>query len=244
MLTHDEEESDGRAMTAEAEVIDLRARLAAADARLDRADRDRDESSRRERSLETEFHHRMRNSLALLRSVFARTLESGGTLEDVGNHFQGRFDVIARYEVARGIEPGATFDLETMIRDELLSVLAAHDDRVSLSGPDVALSRDVAITMALALHELATNAIKFGTLSVSDPRPRLTVTWQRDADTLSLQWQESGVPVIADAPLRSGFGRDYIEQGLPYQLRATTDFQLRPGGVSCTITLPLVSRVA
>jgi two-component sensor histidine kinase len=238
MLTHEEDDPDGRAMTAEAEMVDLRARLAAADAGLERADRDREESSQRARSLEAEFHHRMRNTLALLRSVFARTLDSGGTLEDIGNHFQGRFDVIARYEVARGIEPGATFDLETMIRDELLTVLAERDERVSLSGPDVALSRDVAITMALALHELATNALKFGTLSGSDPRPRLAVTWDRTADALSLHWRESGVAVIADAPLRSGFGRDYIEQGLPYQLGATTDFQLRPGGVSCTITIP------
>jgi len=239
MLTHEEDDPAGRAMATEAEMVDLRARLAAADAKLERADRDRDEASRRERSLEAEFHHRMRNTLSVLRSVFTRTLDSGGTLEDIGNHFQGRFDVIARYEVARGIEPGATFDLETMIRDELLSVLAEHDDRVSLSGPDIALSRDVAITIALALHELATNAIKFGTLSVSDPRPRLAVSWHRAGDTLSLLWQESGVPIVAGAPLRSGFGRDYLEQGLPYQLGAKTEFQLRPGGVSCTITIPL-----
>ena len=98
--------------------------------------------------------------------------------------------------------------------------------------------------LALAVHELATNSVKFGALSGGGGR--LAVRWSIAAEEprrLSIEWIETGVAVVAAAPIHSGFGREYIEQALPYQLDATTSFELRPGGLTCRISLMPESRV-
>jgi two-component sensor histidine kinase len=103
-------------------------------------------------------------------------------------------------------------------------------------------------TLALGLHELATNAVKYGALS--RPEGRLAVRWSlTDGDNgerrLRVEWRESGVPVSLPPdgqPLRQGYGRELIEQALPYQLSAETVYELTPEGVRCTITLPISTR--
>ena len=100
-------------------------------------------------------------------------------------------------------------------------------------------------TFALGLHELATNAVKYGALS--RPEGRLLVRWSLvNGPTgdwrLRVEWHESGVPVSSPSdgsPLRQGYGRELIERALPYQLGAETSYELTPEGVRCTITLPI-----
>ena len=88
------------------------------------------------------------------------------------------------------------------------------------------------------------NAIKFGALSTGDKRRRLLINWTCKDGRLTLDWQEEGVPVIASEPMCWGFGRDFIERALPYQAAATTRFELKPGGLSCAIEIPLHQDVA
>ena len=179
--------------------------------------------------------------LAIMRSVFARTVEKGVSLEDVAAHYQGRFDTISPFllEPAAGNEEG--YDLETLISDELLRYPVGGDDNVEISGPFERLPLPIAQPIALALHELVTNAVKFGALET--PRQgRLTIDWWRDNGDLVLRWRETGVSIVRSAPLPFGFGREFIEQGLPYQIGAETSFGIEPGGVVCLIRIHTVNR--
>jgi two-component sensor histidine kinase len=210
----------------------IRAELAQAREALDR-------QRELEKMLRGELQHRVRNVLAVTRSIFARSVDTAATLEDLANHFQGRLDVLARYQFSRLHEPSGSADLETMICDELQSFYAAADPRIALSGPEMRLGHDAALAIGLALHELATNSIKFGVLGAADGRGKLRIEWRNDGERLRICWDETGIPILASAPLRSGFGREFIEQALPYQIGAETRFALKPGGLCCEIGIPL-----
>jgi two-component sensor histidine kinase len=185
--------------------------------------------------------HRIRNMLAIMRSVFARTVEKGASLEDVAAHYQGRFDTISPFLVGAAANGQEGYDLETLIWDELLRYPVGGDDNVEISGPSERLPHSIAQPIALALHELVTNAVKFGALET--PRQgRLAIDWRRDNGDLVLRWRETGVPIVGLAPLPFGFGREFIEQGLSYQIGAETSFTIEPGGVECLIRIPAVSR--
>ena len=127
-----------------------------------------------------------------------------------------------------------------MLRDEL-AWQGGDERRVQIAGPAVPLGEKAAEALGLALHELATNAVKYGALA--SPRGRLAVRWQVHAGgehpRLTLEWHETGVPVTDMAPRHSGFGRELIEHGLPYDLGATTGLEFRPGGIRCVIEVPL-----
>lgn len=198
-------------------------------------ERERDGAAARERALRSELQHRVRNMLAVIRSVCSRTVRSGSA-EEIRDHLRGRLDALARFEVSRGA--GRTgINLEDMARDELRAF--EFDERIEVGGPEIDIADDSALLIGLALHELVTNSIKFGVLSSGDERARIALGWHVSGDALALEWRETAVPILAAAPLKFGFGREFIEQALPYQLGAKTAFELRPGGLVCTIELPL-----
>jgi two-component sensor histidine kinase len=215
------------------DVAMLRAELAAVQAQLDAVTLELRSDRERESALRGELQRRARNVLAIIRSVFSRTVASGGAMEDVADHFRGRLEVLARYQQSRISRPTGTLDLEMMIRDELHDFQFGDDPRITIAGSPTALHHDQAQSLGLALHELVTNALKFGALAHA--AGRLRIGWSVADGMLSLHWREAGVAVLAVAPLHYGFGREVIEQGLPYQLGATTAFTLRPGGLHCTI---------
>jgi len=123
-----------------------------------------------------------------------------------------------------------------------------HGPQVSLGGPKgIPLRSSTVQTLALGLHELATNALKYGALS--PPEGRLRVRWALTAGDggerrLKVEWQESGVQLVPSADghplkLKRGYGRDLIEHALRYQLGAETSYNITPDGVRCMITLPI-----
>jgi two-component sensor histidine kinase len=221
----------------QSEILALREQLAETERRLAALERDHARLVARERQLREESQHRVRNLLAIIRSVFARTFGSGHLVEDIGHHFRGRLDAIARFHAPRGAVPGRSVDLEELIREELKNF--EFDERIFITGPEVRLAHDIAQLLGLAVHELAANSIKFGALATSDPAASLNVTWTCADGSMAFVWEESGVHVVAAAPMRRGFGREFIEHALPYQIEAQTRFELRPGGLYCSIALPL-----
>jgi two-component sensor histidine kinase len=122
----------------------------------------------------------------------------------------------------------------------LLTCAAREGEQFSLSGPDVRLQPKAAETFSLAIHELATNAVKYGALV--NPNGHVTVAWcledKAGDQRLRIEWTETGVPVLSGAPRRSGFGTELLTQTVPYQLRGTTTLTFKPGGLQCTIELP------
>lgn len=220
------------------DVAQLRAELATVRRELMRSEELRRESRDRETMLAAELQHRVRNMMAIIRSVFARTAETAESLEDAADHFRGRLDTIARHHLQLTRDTSATADLETLIRDELLVFGFADGKQIVIKGPEVKLADKTVEMLGLALHELATNSIKFGALATETGQ--LSICWTKraaaDGERVSIEWVESGVAVVASAPMRIGFGREYIEQALPYQFAARTSFALRPGGVACEIS--------
>lgn len=115
-----------------------------------------------------------------------------------------------------------------------------------LDGPlGVRLRSSMVQTLVLGLHELATNALKYGALS--QPEGRLQAAWRlrekpNGARQLRIDWEETGVPVFLGfnaRPIRRGYGRELIEQALPHQLGAETSYELQAAGLRCTIVLPV-----
>jgi two-component sensor histidine kinase len=107
-----------------------------------------------------------------------------------------------------------------------------------IEGPDVVLSAEAGQTIAMVLHELATNAAKFGALSVKDGC--VSVRWEhlRDAETLfCVWWEESGGPTVRP-PTRSGYGTSTIRHLIPYELGGRVDIVYAPSGLRCTLEIP------
>ena len=117
-------------------------------------------------------------------------------------------------------------------------------ERTTVAGPEFFLNPDATHALAPVFHELVTNAAKYG--SLTSPQGRISVSWQISAtaagDQLSIEWQESGGPVVP-TPTRTGFGSQMIFEVIRFELRGTADLQFKPPGVACTLTIPL-ARVA
>lgn len=190
-----------------------------------------------------ELQHRARNVLALVRSIIRRSSDTTESMEEYALHLEARISALARTQGALIIDGRAGPELEDLIRSEL-AANAVRDSQFVISGPSMRLSTRAAETMALTLHELTTNALKFGALTA--PAGHIAVTWSIDSSAtpprLHWHWIESGVGLAHAQPHRRGFGQELIERVLPYELGARTAFSLAPGGVHCEIELPLNER--
>ncbi len=188
----------------------------------------------------TELQHRMRNLLAVVRSLVARSAETSDTVEDLAAHLDGRIAAVARVHGVFLRNPQAGVDLEGLIRDELLTQ-SADDDRLNLGGPEIILPPKAAELMTLAIHELATNATKFGALSQASGK--LEIAWcltdtGSSGRRFELVWTETGVAIARGAPRREGFGTNLLKRRLPYELDGEADIVFRPGGLVCQIAFP------
>jgi len=186
-----------------------------------------------------EVEQRTRNTLALLRSIVARSAPLGEDVEDYANHLLGRIEAIARVQLAVAVA-GDGIDIAAIVAEELQSVGAHEGDAVVIEGPPFRLAFRPAEKIGLAIHELATNAVKFGALACDTGH--LRVAWRieegRDGGALVIEWIERGVPGRVTRE-RNGFGGELVERALPYELSATTVLVFEPGGVRCTLRLPV-----
>lgn len=198
-----------------------------------------------QRRLLGKLQHRVKNILAVVRSLANRTAERAENLEDFTAHFEGRLSAMGRIQniVTRTAE--GSVDLAELVHDELVGHVAHYSDQVDVDGPEIELRAKPAQTLSLAIHELTTNAVKYGALST--PSGHIRVSWRimaaADNPRLAFEWVETGVPVIDQEPARNGFGRELIERGLPYELNANTALEFRQGGVRCVMELPLDDKV-
>ncbi|WP_210529644.1 PAS domain S-box protein [Rubellimicrobium arenae] len=202
--------------------------------------------------LVAELQHRTRNLMGVVRATLATTLGEHPTQEAFVPAFRGRLDALARVQgLLSRLHEGDRVAFDELLRTELGALGAVDADgrgeRVTLDGPrGVRLRSSTVQTFALALHELATNAAKYGALAQRDGQ--LAVRWRmlrgKDGPRLRVEWIETGVamPEPGAAPQGTGYGRELIERALPYQLKAETTYELGADGVRCTITLPLSSR--
>jgi two-component system CheB/CheR fusion protein len=195
-------------------------------------------SETRQRILIAELQHRTRNLLGVVQSIARQTLD-GDERSDV---FIQRLAALGRVQSLIGHATQQSINLEDIVRAELQALGSAGDGRMTLAGPVVPLNLEHVQITALVLHELATNALKYGALK--QPEGKLRVDWtirqSEEGSSLLLHWRESGVP-ITEQPKRRGYGRELIEQALAYSLNARTELNFGPDGVVCVIEIPLTA---
>jgi PAS domain S-box-containing protein len=184
-----------------------------------------------------ELQHRVRNTLAVIRSIARRTAATSATPEDYAMHLEGRIDAFARVQAAATRDPAAGVDLATIVAEELLYAAAREGDRVRIEGPGLKLRSKPAETIGLAVHELATNAVKYGALATR--HGHLDVHWHIEGSTLRLVWKENGLDAPLLPPTRRGFGMEILEKTLAYEFKGKTTITFAPAGLSCEIELPL-----
>jgi CheY-like chemotaxis protein len=132
-------------------------------------------------------------------------------------------------------------DLGKLVNEELAPFRSTHAERMAVSGPEILLEPTKAQTLALALHELAANAAKYGALSSASGR--LMVRWTLEADALVIQWHETAGPET-HKPSVTGFGTKIITGSIERQLGGKTEFEWAPTGLRCTLTVPRGERLA
>ncbi len=206
------------------------------------------ELQERQKVLVGELQHRTRNVIGIVRSIAEKTVRESADLADFRARFTDRLDSLARVQgLLSRLNEHDRVSFDELIEAEL-SAMDAAGERVTLVGPvGVRLRSSTVQTLAMALHELATNAVKYGALGQASAGARLAITWSlepigpRDQPWLHVDWRESGVQMASDGapPRGGGHGRELIERALPYQLGAKTSYSLGPDGVHCTISMPV-----
>jgi two-component system CheB/CheR fusion protein len=197
----------------------------------------------RQRLLLAELQHRVRNTLGVVRSIARRSAESSTTVEEYASHLDGRLNAFARTQAMVTRDPDGGVDLEYLVIEELSAYNAREGEQMRVSGPKMRFQPKAAETFALAIHELATNAVKYGALS--QPSGRVEISWRLDEGTtpaeLVFEWREWGGPPVKP-PQRRGFGTELLERTLAFEFKGQTDLAFNPAGLRCTITLPLSRR--
>ena len=192
----------------------------------------------RQALLVAELQHRTRNLLAVVSAIARRNF--GRT--EASAEFQLRLGTLGRVQGFLSRAENWSLDLAELVRAELQAAGDGESLKALVEGPVIELPGDKAQPVALALHELATNAAKYGALAQS--AASLSVTWQLEEAAgarrqLVLEWRESGVAMRDALERRRGYGSELIERALPYQLKAKTELLFGTDGVRCRLVLPL-----
>ncbi len=204
--------------------------------------RDMTEAKRAEahqRLLIDELNHRVKNTLAIVQGIAQQTFKQGTDPAEAREAFEGRLEALSEAHNLLTREHWGPVSLRQIIAD---AVMPHGGDlgRFLLDGPDLPIVPKTAISLALAIHELATNAVKHGALS--HPDGRVEIHWARTGDCsaprLALSWTESDGPPVA-APAQRGFGTRMIERGLAAELGGTVKIAFAPRGLVCKVDAPL-----
>jgi PAS domain S-box-containing protein len=192
---------------------------------------DRKEAEERQNLLAREVDHRARNALAVIQSIIRLTRAK--SVDDYVAAIEGRIKALARAHTLLSDSRWNGADLATLVGEELAPYRTG--ERVIIEGPDISLEPSTAQGLALALHELATNAAKHGALS--SERGRVGLCWQLLPHALVLKWTESGGPPIGPPAARS-FGLRVIRASIEQQLEGETAFDWDPKGLRCNLSIP------
>jgi two-component sensor histidine kinase len=194
--------------------------------------------ARREAVLTAELTHRVKNTLAVVASVIERAREDTKSIDDFVSSLQSRIQSMAETQTLLSQSRGRGVSLADLVRTELRPY--ATGTNTSVDGPRVYLLPAASHALAMVLHELATNAAKYGALS--QPGGHVSVRWRRPDDLssapmLRIEWKETGGPEVV-APAREGYGSNVIRDVLAYEMGSRVHLVFEPDGVRCTIELP------
>ncbi len=191
-------------------------------------------------SLTRELNHRVKNTLANVLSIMSLTRRRSQGLDDFAESLEGRIrSLSATHDLLTGTDWGTT-PIRSVVEAELKHFRAAGDHFVTIDGPPVELAPNDALSFGLALHELATNAAKFGAFSVPDGR--VSVYWRLIEDHLAeVEWHESEGPEV-NPERKRGFGTELIEKIVAHELKNPVQLSFEREGVRCIMRVPVRRR--
>lgn len=195
---------------------------------------ERNKADVRQRMLNEELNHRVKNILAVIKSLVAHPVQDGRSLSDYVTSLKGRIQSLAfaHDQVLRGDGGG----LLTELINAEIGPYRAPSVSITLDGPPIWIDARAISVMALVLHELSTNAAKYGALSARGGT--LAVSWAIDATgSLEIRWQEGGGPIVS-APTRIGFGTALLDRSVPYDLGGESEIRYAPGGLKARFLIP------
>jgi PAS domain S-box-containing protein len=193
--------------------------------------------------LTRELNHRVKNLFAIANGMVSMTARSAKTPREMAEALRGRLGALSRaHELVRPAfaaahQPGSGAQMGELIGAILAPYAQPGSDRLRLEGPTVPVGANTTTSLALVLHELATNAAKYGSLSA--PEGQLAIRWSVDAREVSLTWTEVGGPPLPEAPGPEGFGSLLARKSIAGQLGGTLDYDWRSDGLKVTMILPL-----
>ncbi|HWH22345.1 MAG TPA: PAS domain S-box protein [Allosphingosinicella sp.] len=195
---------------------------------------DRKKAEDHQRLLINELNHRVKNTLAIVQGLAQQTFRGKAVPDELMRAFEGR---LAALSAAHNLLTEQKWEAGPirLVIDEALKPFT-EDRTVTIEGPDLLLPPQTAVSLTLAMHELGTNAAKYGSLSVQEGR--VEVSWSVKGEQLHLRWQESGGPPV-EQPTKRGFGIRMLEQALASELTGQVEVQFLAEGLLCTMDAPL-----
>ncbi|MPR08931.1 PAS domain S-box protein [Microvirga tunisiensis] len=199
---------------------------------------------RAEQELEVVHHelgHRLKNVLTMVQAIASHTLRSAPSMDVARETLAARLVALGKAQDLLITKSSEEAEIGTLVHSVLEAQRISEPERLRIRGPDARLSPQVALSLALILHELATNAVKYGALS--NEQGHVDLVWTVTEDTpacLALRWSEHGGPTVTE-PKHKGFGSRLITRGLAGGVGGDVTLRYEPTGVVCTITAPLDS---
>ena len=203
---------------------------------------ERKAAERRNRLLIDELNHRVKNTLATVQSLASQSARGVPSPEEFRARFEGRLIALSKAHDQLTMRHWESADLRALLSASLAPYAGAAPARVVLRGEDVVLRPRAVLTLAMAFHELATNAVKYGALSA--PGGAIEIRWRPQPQAgderawLQIEWMEQGGPPVAE-PQQRGFGTKLIEGGVAAELGGRVALQFAPEGVRCAFLIPL-----
>ena len=182
-----------------------------------------------------ELNHRVKNTLAMVQAIAMRTFRDATDMVEAQGQFAARLVALAQADDLLTGERWAGASLRSAI-EQAVRPHKQSDDRCRLTGDDLRISPKTALSLSLAMHELSTNAVKYG--AWSNDHGQVRIDWSVDDGVLHIEWHEEGGPPV-HVPERRGFGSRLIERGLAAELGGTVTLRFEPAGVRCVIDAPM-----
>jgi PAS domain S-box-containing protein len=201
---------------------------------------DRRVAEEHQRLLVNELNHRVKNTLATVQSIASQTLRNAENTEQVKEALEARLFALSRAHDVLTRENWEGADLYDIVEQAVAPYSSRSEDRLHLAGSRVRVPPRIALALAMALQELATNAVKYGALS--NETGQIRIAWRVEPagsrSRLHLQWEEKGGPPVR-TPLRRGFGSRLIERSLSQDLGGSARIEFPATGLVCTVDAPL-----
>ena len=202
---------------------------------------ERKEAEARQKLLIDELNHRVKNTLATVQSLAAQTARGTTSTEAFHQAFEGRLIALSHAHDQLTRQRWQSADLRDIVKGAVAPHLSRPDEQIAIEGATVTVSPRTALTMALVLHEMTTNAAKYGALSA--PEGRIEIGWRvvsrpSKSPLLHIEWRERNGPLV-EAPAKPGFGSRFIQGSVTVELRGSVRMNFNPDGLHCTIDVPL-----